>query len=107
MRRRLLPLSALLLAAGLAGCGTVAWQKAGADDATANQDLHVCQREAQAHMARIYGPPLPVQGTPVDPRFGGPEVLRPSPADRLLQEQQAVERCMRDRGYALVPAAKS
>ena len=73
--------------AGLAGCSAVTWHKEGASTAATDEDLHACQREAQAQMARLYGPPLPVQGSPIDPRFG-PDTLRPSPADRLLQEQQ-------------------
>lgn len=104
MSARLLPLSALLLATGLAGCGAVEWRKPGADEAALTQDLHSCQREAQVNISRLYGPPMPVQGPLVDPRYGA-EPLRPTPADRMLQEQQAVERCMRGRGYTLVPAA--
>jgi hypothetical protein len=40
-----------------------------------------------------------------DPRFG-PDTGQPSPADRQLLESQAVDRCMRAKGYALVPAGK-
>ena len=101
MGRRLLPLSTLLLAAGLSGCGSVDWVKPGADEATVTQDLHACQREAQVTLSRLYGPPMPAQSLGVDPRFGI-ESPRPSPADRMLQEQQAVGRCMRERGYTLV-----
>ena len=105
MSARLLRLSTLFLAAAAAGCGSVVWQKAGVDEAGTAQDLRSCQREAQVNITRLYGPPVPAQSLGVNPRFGI-ESPRPSPADRMLQEQQVVERCMRDRGYTLVPAPK-
>ena len=39
----------------------------------------------------------------LDPRLGP---VGPSPADRAMQEGQAVGNCMRGKGYTLVPVEK-
>ena len=75
------------------------WAKPGADPATLARDTAGCRALGSETITRRYGPPVP--GRP-DARFG-PETSLPGPADRRLLEQQVVDRCMRDKGYALVP----
>jgi hypothetical protein len=52
----------------------------------------------------MYGPPGATMPTsPIDSRFGP---TGPSPADRTMQEAQAVNGCMRGKGYVLKAAEK-
>jgi hypothetical protein len=96
------PIVVVCLTMALAGCGGVQWSKAGANDqAAASNDLTACNTVAAATMNRLYGPELPTVN--LDPRFG-PDMSRPPLTDRRLEEQQAVNRCMREKGYELVPA---
>jgi hypothetical protein len=88
------------LTLALAGCGGVQWSKGGANEQAASNDLSACNSAATATMQRLYGPELPTVN--FDPRFG-PDMSRPPLADRRLEEQQAVNRCMREKGYELVP----
>jgi hypothetical protein len=84
---------------GLYGCAGVHWYKAGADEAALTKDLGECRRQAQARLGVNMGPP-----PSGDPRFGPPP--GPSQADRMMQEAQAHDACMREKGYALVPDKK-
>lgn len=90
----------LLFAFALAACSPVRWHKGGGDDASLTRDLDACRKQAKERFAGLasFGS-LPTN----DPRFGP---LGPSQADLLMQQEQAVGVCMRERGYALVPAEK-
>ena len=76
------------------------WAKPDGDTASVAHDAANCRALASETMLRKYGPPVP--GRP-DARFG-PETSLPGPADRRILEQQAIDRCMRGKGYTLVPA---
>ena len=99
--RKLIP---LLVAALLAGCGEMHWAKPDGDSSSAARDEANCRAAASAAVQRQYGPPSLNVGHP-DPRFGA-DTSKPAPADRAVLEAQAVDRCMRAKGYALVPAGK-
>ncbi len=89
----------LSFALALAGCGELRWAKPGADEAALTRDLSACRQLAQQSAARAGNIGLP----PVsDPRFGG--AAGPTLVEQRMQEQQALDACMRSRGYALVPA---
>lgn len=91
----------LLFAIGLASCAQLRWQKAGADEAAISRDLSDCSKLAREKGARAGNLGLP----PVwDPRFGAP--VGPSQAEQQMQERQAADACMRERGYRLVPLEK-
>ena len=98
MRTPALRLFALPLALVLAGCGDVRWHKPDSDDASLANDLATCRATARDSIQRMYGPPQPdvssaqLAGAPV----------QPSLADRQMREQQAVGKCMREKGYTLV-----
>jgi len=102
MRTAALPLFALVLALILAACGEVRWQKAGGDDTALAHDLTNCRALAHEKAARAGNVGLPPAAG--DPRFGAPS--GPTQVEQRLQEQQAVDACMHDKGYALVPADK-
>ncbi len=88
----------LLFAFVLTACAELRWQKAGADSAALGEDLAACGKLAREQAARAGNVGLP----PVyDPRFGAPS--GPTQAEQRLQERQAVDACMRERGYAPVP----
>ena len=90
---------ALLL--GLSGCGSVHWQKDGASEAENAKDVSECRKLAQGRL----GTPSGIgQSAGYDPRFG--PAPGPSQSDLMMQESQAVGRCMRDKGYVLVRDAK-
>ena len=90
----------LLFAFALAACAPVRWHKEGTDDASLTRDLDACRKVAKERFAGLAGfGPLPTN----DPRFGP---LGPTQADLRMQEEQAVGVCMRNGGYALVPASK-
>jgi hypothetical protein len=91
----------LLFAFALAACAELRWHKPGADAAALAADSAACRKQAREAAARAGYLGLP----PVaDPRFGTPS--GPSQAEQVMQERQAADRCMRERGYALVPAEK-
>ena len=77
------------------------WQRAGADDAELGRDLSACHRESQITFGTFGG-----RGalTGMDPRFGPP--TGPSQSEQMMQAAQAVNACMRKRGYELVPDQK-
>lgn len=85
----------------LAACAELQWQKPGATGAAPSfdpADLSACRKLAQDRTQRMWG--IAPQPT-MDPRFGPGG---PSQADLRLQESQAVNACMREKGYQLVPA---
>jgi hypothetical protein len=86
----------------LAACGEMRWTKPGGSDADVNADLANCRAAAHSSIERTLGPRLPQtsQG-----RMGNAPV-DPTPADRQMQEAQAVNRCMQEKGYQLVPVDK-
>ena len=92
----------LFFAFALEGCAEAPrWQRAGASDATLSDDLNACNKLAREKAARAGNLGLP----PVsDPRFGAP--TGPSQAEQRLQERQAADACMREKGYALVPVGR-
>jgi len=98
MRNRL----PILILALVAGCGELRWAKPGTDSSVLARDQASCRALASESIMRRYGPPLPSRS---DARFG-PETGLPGPADRQMLEQQAFDRCMREKGYSLVPAGK-
>lgn len=88
----------LCLALALAACAEFHWHKAGVDPTERAADLSVCRKLAQERTQRMWGTgPQPN----MDPRFGP---SGPSQADLRLQESQAVDACMRQRGYVLAPS---
>ena len=98
MRNRL----PILILALVAGCAELRWAKPGADSSVLARDQTSGRALAREQIALRYGPPVPGPG---DVRFG-PETSLPGPADRQMLEQQAFDRCMREKGYSLVPAGK-
>jgi hypothetical protein len=91
----------LVLAVLLSACATdVRWAKANADEAEMAKDMADCRKQAQA----AYGGAAALAPQPqIDPRFGP---TGPTPADRAMQESQAVGNCMRGRGYSLITVDK-
>src|SRR5512132_1431295 len=102
MPRAPLPFFALVLALMLAACSELRWHKPGGDESALAHDLTNCRALAHEKAARAGNIGLPPATT--DPRFGAPS--GPTQAEQRLQEQQAVDACMRDQGYALVPVDK-
>jgi hypothetical protein len=102
MRTAALPLFALALALVLAACGEVRWHKPGSDDASLANDFAACRAAAHDSIQRMYGPPQPQMGGGVL----GAAPVEPSLADRQMREQQAVGRCMREKGYSLEPVER-
>ena len=78
------------------------WDKPGADGTALAHDLTNCRALAHERAARAGNIGLPPAAS--DPRFGSPS--GPTQVEQRLQEQQAVEACMREKGYTLVPAGK-
>jgi len=103
MRAASLRLFAIGLAFILAACGgQVRWHKADSDDASLGNDLAGCSAAARSASQRMYGPPQISSGHgPL-----GATSTEPSLADRQLREQEAVGRCMREKGYTLVPVER-
>lgn len=102
MRTAALPLFAIPLALVLAACGDVRWHKADSDDASLAGDYAACSAAARDSIQRMYGPPQPALSSG---NIGGAPI-EPSMADRQMREQQVLGRCMREKGYSLVPADK-
>ena len=93
--------ASLLSAIALFACAELRWQKDGEDETALAADLSACRKLAQVRAASAGNIGLP----PVtDPRFGPP--AGPSQAEQRLQERQAADTCMREKGYALVPVDK-
>jgi len=78
------------------------WDKPGADGTALAHDLTNCRALAHERAARAGNIGLPPAAS--DPRFGSPS--GPTQVEQRLQKQQAVEACMREKGYTLVPAEK-
>ena len=98
MRSAASRLFAISLALALVACGAVRWTKPGSDDATLANDLAACRVAAHDAIMRMYGPPQPAFSSAQT--AGAP--VEPSLADRQMREQQAVGKCMREKGYILV-----
>ena len=86
----------------LAACTEVHWRKPGGDGTALAHDLTNCRALAQQRAARAGNIGLPPAAG--DPRFGAPS--GPTQVEQRLQEQQAVDACMREKGYTLVPVDK-
>jgi hypothetical protein len=76
------------------------WHKPDGNDAALARDLEACRKEAQQKFGGASALGQPISS---DPRFGP---IGPSQADLRMQESQALGRCMRSRGYGLVPDEK-
>jgi len=99
---KLIPILAVL---SLAACGDMRWAKPGGDSSDAARDEANCRAAANDTISRRYGPPQPIYNRQGDVRYGADTSI-PSQADRAVLESQAVDRCMRTQGYALVPVGK-
>ena len=95
-------IATVLTVLAIGACGEVRWAKSDLDAATLDQDLKTCRTVAAERAARMGALLPPSSG--YDPRFGAPP--GPTQMDQRMQERQIEERCMRDKGYALVPAEK-
>ncbi|MGH8765552.1 MAG: hypothetical protein ACRET8_07525 [Burkholderiales bacterium] len=99
---RITPLPAVLfLTFFFTGCTEMQWQKAGADEASMARDEQECHAKARANAQRSGPVALPPVG---DPRFGPP--MGSSSSDRLMQANEELARCMKEKGYRLVPEGK-
>ena len=99
---KLIPILAAML---LAGCGDVRWSRPDGDSGNVAQDESSCAAAARDQVQRQYGPPVPSSSRYGDPKYGADTGI-PSSADRMVLESQSVDRCMRAKGYALVPVGK-
>lgn len=97
--RTLIP---VLLALALAGCAELRWAKPGADALAIQEDLDGCRAQARVTAARTAD--LGMRPA-LDPRFG-PETGATRRAEQPIQQEDQIQRCMRDKGYHLVPAEK-
>lgn len=83
----------------LLGCAELRWDKPGAEAEAVTKDLESCRSQARATLARTATVAPPVS---IDPKFGSVS-SQPSVAGRAIEEQEAADRCMRGKGYHLVP----
>ena len=95
----------LLTTIALAACGEFHWHRPGADPGSVSADFEACRAQAQTQIGRAIGIG-PSISSRLDPRFGA-DTSQPGPADRRIQEQELADRCMRDKGYSLVPGVKT
>ena len=104
-----LRLSAIAVAALIAGCAPLHWHKEGADTATLERDQAECRDQARLRArseAPLFGqpPPAPVgmdsRGRAVTGRAARYDT------DRALIEHDLTRDCMRERGYDLAPVRK-
>src|SRR5262245_969464 len=109
MSRIRLHLLLLQLPVSLIGaCAELHWQKPGTSQAELDQELEQCRQDARLQASHEVLPmvasPQTIGGNPQ----GRPIVVQSHQrdAERLLREQELMRSCMRDRGYALVPAAR-
>ena len=99
------PIPALLTAAialTLAGCAEMQWARSGADTATVSRDLDACRAVA----LRSGAPPaVPAGSLEAASDSGRPRAIQPAAGsnERFVAEQEAVRRCMVERGYTLQP----
>jgi len=98
MRHAFYPVAIVSLTLFFTACSGAQWTKPGADDASARADEEACRNEVQRRMGPIL---LPGAGT--DPRFGSP--MGGTQSERVMQSEQEIGRCMRDKGYRLAPDA--
>lgn len=106
--RTYLALSAALC---LFACAELRWEKAGADTEAMARDMESCRSQARATLSRTATLAPPVIVTPqIDPVSKqitttlGSAGQQPSVASRAIEEQEVADRCMRGKGYHLVPA---
>lgn len=102
--------TALLLAAFVAGCAELRWHKDGADAAALERDIVACQqiaRQRALHEAWPFGLAAAHSPMSVD-ALGRPVAPYPTrfETDRFLLEHDLTRFCMRDRGYELAPVEK-
>lgn len=100
----------------LLGCAELRWEKSGADAEATTQDLDSCRAQARAGLARTttMAPPTAIVITPpgFDPVTGrfisAPSAIvsGPSAAATAIDEEDATNRCMRGKGYHVVPVQK-
>ena len=88
-----------------AGCADLAWHKPSAAQATVDEDLEQCRRNARLRASQEAVPSLvspPMFGA--DPR-GRPVMIQSNPRDteRSLVEQHLTRTCMQAQGYELLP----
>ena len=94
----LLALTALVF---LCACGGMRWHKQGVEATESVNDFAACRAESgdKGGIAATYA-----ASTPMHPRFGPP--FGQSESDIRMQEILALGKCMRGKGYELVPEAK-
>ena len=90
------------------GCADLVWRKPGTTQATLDQELEQCRQDARLQAGREL---LPTLITPL--MIGADPQRRPivvqshqRDAERLQLEQDLTRRCMRGKGYELVPQEK-
>jgi hypothetical protein len=105
--RKVLAIVALLASSA---CGTLGqWQKPGADQAAADNDLQQCRREAVQEMMRLYADwrPFAFDTEPFWNYRSDPArraVRRSNEVSQLQAEQTLSVACMRNKGYATAGA---
>jgi hypothetical protein len=121
--RVLRPCIAVFATLGIFACAELRWEKAGADAETVAYDLGACRTQARSMVARSAPIAPPVSLGPatsrvqIDPKTGvvreapvGPTIAATGPQQGspslAIEEQEAADRCMRAKGYHLVPAQK-
>jgi hypothetical protein len=87
----------LALAALIAGCSSVQWEKPGATQAGIDADLGACTSAAES-VPILPSPRTTPTGVEIQPHPSDRD------ADRQLQVAQRVQACMRDKGYSLRPS---
>jgi uncharacterized lipoprotein len=100
-------IAAVVLAAGLAGCGFDApteWQKPGATSATTATDVGQCRAGAQQRAARLYPQS---SGSPAQSGAGMVAVQQQAYGDRSIAEVEMFNSCMQGRGYTREPKPAS
>ena len=120
-----------VLAAGLAACESVAWQRPGTEPATVLDDLRACRWEARlrAQYRLSYDPQLVARGSVAPPRCagarstGGAAVRDPAcplgtpfvaryagasvTATQAFLEGDFTDECMHAKGYTIEPVTPS
>lgn len=90
----------------IAGCAEMRWQKPGVEADAVDDQLHECIRLSRWERGGVpayYA--APVQQVVFTGMFGGPTVqTRLGNAHAVLRELERTDRCMREKGYTLVPA---
>jgi hypothetical protein len=91
----------------IAGCAEMRWQKPGVEADAIDDQLHECirlSRRERGGVPAYYAAPEP-QVVFTGAAFGGPTLqTRLGNAKAVLRELELTDRCMREKGYTLVPA---